>query len=93
MVTGRLVTGRLVTGRLVTGRFMGGPYTLAFYPIVNQAVPLKGQCHDIFCFWFFSYKPLIKALGSFRIFSKIRRDIASQGAPPVSTKPRIFEQL
>ncbi len=40
---------------------------------------LKGQCHQIFCFRFFhespSPKPLIITLGSFQIFSKIRRDI------------------
>ncbi len=40
---------------------------------------LKGQCHEIFCFRFFqeshSPKPLIITIGSFRIFSKIRRDI------------------
>ncbi len=42
---------------------------------------LKGQCHEIFCFWFFlesvSRKPLIIPLGPFRIFSKIRWDIRS----------------
>ncbi len=40
---------------------------------------LKGQCHEIFCFRFFhespSPKTLIITLGSFWIFSKIRRDI------------------
>ncbi len=42
---------------------------------------LKGQCHEIFCFWFFhesvSPKPLSIPLGPFRIFSKIRGDIRS----------------
>ncbi len=42
---------------------------------------LKGQCHEIFCFWFFlepvSPKSLIILLGPFRIFSKIRGDIRS----------------
>ncbi len=42
---------------------------------------LKGQCQEIFCFWFFhesvSPKPLIISLGPFRIFSKIRWDIRS----------------
>ncbi len=41
--------------------------------------PLKGQFHEIFCFGFFressSPKPLLKALGSFQIFSKICGDI------------------
>ena len=42
---------------------------------------LKGQCHEIFDFWFFhesvSPKPLSVPLGWFRIFSKIRGDIGS----------------
>jgi hypothetical protein len=42
---------------------------------------LKGQCHEIFCFRFFSWITFPQApdtvitLGSFRIFSKIRGDI------------------
>jgi hypothetical protein len=55
---------------------------------------LKGQCHEIFCFWFFfhqsvSPQPHSIPLGPFRIFSKIRGDtvFAIQGAPPVSTTP------
>jgi hypothetical protein len=39
---------------------------------------LKGQCHEIFCFWFFdesvSPQPQSIALGPFQIFSKIRGD-------------------
>ena len=35
-----------------------------------QTSLLKGQCHEIFNFWFFS-------IGPFRIFSKIRGDIHS----------------
>ncbi len=50
---------------------------------------LKGQCHDIFDFWFFhesvSPKPLSIPLGPFRIFSKIHGDIRSSRLPPVST--------
>ncbi len=42
---------------------------------------LKGQCHEIFCFWFFSSsvspQPQSIPLGPFRIFSKICRDILS----------------
>jgi hypothetical protein len=40
---------------------------------------LKGQCHEIFCFWFLSVspKPLIIPLWPFQIFSKIRVDIHS----------------
>ncbi len=40
---------------------------------------LKGQCHEIFCFWFFheSVSPQLQNIPfrPFRIFSKIRRDI------------------
>ena len=42
---------------------------------------LKGQCHEIFCFWFFyesvSPPPQSIPLRPFRIFSKIRGDIRS----------------
>ncbi len=55
---------------------------------------LKGQCHEIFCFWFFlesvSPKPLIIPLGPFQIFSKIRGDIRrskfATGVKPSSRK-------
>jgi hypothetical protein len=40
---------------------------------------LKGQCHEIFCFWFFhepvSPQPQSIPFRPFRIFSKIRGDI------------------
>ncbi len=40
---------------------------------------LKGQCHEIFCFWFFyesvSPQPQSVPLGPFRSFSTIRGDI------------------
>jgi len=40
---------------------------------------LKGQCHEIFCFWFFheSVSPQYQSIPfrPFRIFSKIRGDI------------------
>ncbi len=44
---------------------------------------LKGQCYEIFCFWFFSWISFPQALeytvplGPFRIFSKILGDIRS----------------
>jgi hypothetical protein len=45
----------------------------------HATVPLKGQCHEIFCFWFFyesvSPQPQSIPLGPFQIFSKIRGDI------------------
>ncbi len=49
---------------------------------------LKGQCHNIFYFYFFhetsSPKPLKITLRSFEIFLKIVETFASQGGPPVS---------
>jgi hypothetical protein len=55
------------------------------------AVRLKGQCHEIFCFWFFhesvSPQPRSIPLGLFRIFRKFVEIFARQGAPPVSTTP------
>jgi hypothetical protein len=53
-----------------------------------SSVTLKGQCHEIFDFWFFhesvSPKPPSILLGPFRIFLKICGDtvFAAQGAPP-----------
>ncbi len=51
---------------------------------INSTRPsglLKGQCHEIFDFWFFHEsvfpQPLSIPLGLFRIFSKIRKDIRS----------------
>ncbi len=42
-------------------------------------LPLKGQCHEIFCFWFFhesvSPQPQSIPLGPLQIFSKIPGDI------------------
>jgi hypothetical protein len=49
------------------------------YSTSSTSVPLKGQCHEIFCFRFFHESPSPKqlkiTLGSFRFFSKIRGDI------------------
>ncbi len=48
-------------------------------PYGRVKASLKGQCHEIFCFWFFyesvSPQPQSIPLGPFRIFSKIRGDI------------------
>ncbi len=45
----------------------------------NKMYRLKGQCHEIFCFWFFhesvSLQPQRIPLGSFQIFPKIHGDI------------------
>jgi hypothetical protein len=52
---------------------------------------LKGQCQEIFCFWFFhesvSHQPQSIPLRPFWIFWKFAEIFASQGAPPVSTTP------
>jgi hypothetical protein len=45
----------------------------------TSVIFLKGQCHEIFCFWFFhktvSPQPQSIPLGPFQIFSEIRGDI------------------
>ncbi len=45
----------------------------------NSSRLLKGQCHEIFCFWFFHEsvfpQPQSIPFGPFRIFQKIRGDI------------------
>ncbi len=49
----------------------------SFVLVKDRPCHLKGQCHEIFCFWFFheshSPKPLKITLGSIRIFSKNSR--------------------
>jgi hypothetical protein len=45
---------------------------------LGEAMNLKGQCHEIFCFWSnesVSPQPQSIPLEPFRIFSKIRGDI------------------
>jgi hypothetical protein len=58
------------------------PKPSSFFLIMTEKLfMLKGQCYEIFDFWFFSksvsLKPLIIPLGPFQIFSKIRGDICS----------------
>ncbi len=55
----------------------------------KKNLSLKGQCHEIFCFWFFSWisfppapKYSIKTVSNF--FAEI---FTAQGLPPVSTTP------
>ncbi len=52
---------------------------------------IKGQCHEIFCFWFFhesvSPKPLSIPFGPFQFFRKFVEIFAAQGLPPVPTTP------
>jgi len=68
----------------------GGVVYQGFFPVVSiyfergwfvSVVLLKGQCPEIFCFWFFyesvSPQPQSIPLGPFRFFSKIRGHIRS----------------
>ncbi len=61
-------------------------------PLRNESLTVKGHCHEIFCFWFFSWtsfpQPRIILLGPFQIFSqKFAAIFTSQGAPPVPMTP------
>ncbi len=60
-------------------------------PYVDSIINLKGLCHEIFCFWFFSWINFpqasdytIRAVSNFSQFGEI---FAAQGLPPVSTTP------
>ncbi len=60
--------------------------------LVDRQTGLKGQCHEIFCFWFFFMNqfppsPRVFRLDRFKFFRKFAEIFASQGAPPVSTTP------
>jgi hypothetical protein len=61
--------------------------------LVPTRLHLKGQCHEIFCFWFFhesvSPKPLIIPLGPFRIFLKILGDVPLLSFIPVAYVPPV----
>ncbi len=53
---------------------------------------LKGQCHEIFCFWFFHESvsppsPRVSHQDRFEFFRKFAEIFASDGAPPVWTTP------
>ncbi len=66
--------------------------------LMQTVIQLKGQCHEIFDFWFFFHEPvspkhLSIPLRPFQIFSKIRGDIRGSGAPPVSTTPVQMEKI
>jgi hypothetical protein len=53
--------------------------TSRYTQLYSSPVPLKGQCHEIFCFWFYYEsvfpQPQSITLGPFQIFSTIRGDI------------------
>jgi hypothetical protein len=64
---------------------MSKEFVIQYYEVAL----LKGQCHEIFCFWFFfhesvSPQPQSIPLGPFQKFTEI---FACQGAPSVSTAP------
>jgi hypothetical protein len=50
---------------------------IAIYKHRWPGIHLKGQCHEIFCFWFFMNQPQPQSIpfGPFQIVSKIRGDI------------------
>ena len=61
-------------------------------PEIYAPVYLKGQCHEIFCFWFFFMNqfppsPRVFHIDRFEFFLKFAEIFASQGAPPVSATP------
>ncbi len=68
---------------LLRGNGKDPPQTAA--KIVASVGNLKGQCHEIFCFWFFSWISFPSAPDRFEFFQKFVEIFASQGAPPVST--------
>jgi hypothetical protein len=57
----------------------------------NLLLVLKGQCHEIFVFWFFhesvSPSPKLYRKGRFKFFRKFMEIFAAQGLPPVSMTP------
>jgi len=68
------------------------PRRLFFAAPQRIAITLKGQCHEIFCFWFFlwiSFPPApeypIKTI--FKFFPKVAEIFAAQGWPPGSLTP------
>ncbi len=66
--------------------------------VINQcAIVLKGQCHEIFCFWFFSWISFpqasdytIRAVSNF--FRKFAEIFAAQGLPQVWQMEKTFKQ-
>ncbi len=65
---------------------------IAYKGSKNAAKAVKGQCHEIFYFWFFSWisfpqtaEYTIRAVSNF--LENSREIFAAQGAPPVSLTP------
>jgi hypothetical protein len=67
-----------------------GPSPTPFQLVMFNS--LKGQCHEIFGYWFFfhesvSPQPLSIPIGPFRIFPKFSEIFAAESAPPVFLTP------
>jgi hypothetical protein len=62
---------------------------IAIYKHRWRDIHLKGQCHEIFCFWFFQFppSPRVSRLDRLKFFQTFAEIFASQGAPSVSTTP------
>ncbi len=61
-----------------------------FRRAATNELHLKGQCLEVFCFWFFSLvsfppSPKVSHLDRFKFFRKFAEMFACQGAPSVST--------
>jgi hypothetical protein len=61
--------------------------------MTNTKFSLKGQCHKIFDYRFFSLNIVLRSPdypgSAFSIFLKFPRIFATQGAPPVTTMPAV----
>ncbi len=66
-------------------------FPFVFFESASLSLLLKGQCHEIFNFWFFhesvSPKHVSIPLRRFRFFSKIRGNIRGSRCQPVSLTP------
>ncbi len=77
--------------------FLPAPFS---YTQHDWGTALKGQCHEIFCFWFLSWisfppppSPRVFHKDRFDFFRKFAEIFAAQGLPPVSLQmEKIFNQ-
>jgi hypothetical protein len=78
-VSHRMGGGRIFLTNLLASLFNEDLSNEPNFSRIFLILPLKGQCHEIFCFWFFhqsvSPQPQSIPLGPFRIFSNICVDI------------------
>ncbi len=81
-------TAKRETCQTIPNSFLIGQYlSVKLHPLL-----LKGQCHEIFCFRFFSWITFPQAPENnsrviYNFFWKFEEIFAGQGAPPVSTTP------